>query len=304
MSLHQSSGETRLGVALASVTMLMWGTLPIALAILFDRLEPETLVWFRFVVSSLVLGAVLAFYGELPAAADLGRSGFVLLGLAVVALTVNYVLFMYGLDLTSPANAQILIQMAPLLLAIGGLVVFRERFNRSQWTGLALLIAGLGIFFSDQLIALFANAERYLFGCAVMFAASLTWAIYGLAQKQLLTHLPSQALMLCIYIGCALCLTPLAEPQQIVALAGRDFALLLYCALNTILGYGAFAAALEHLEASRVSAVIALTPVASFVFIAMTHALQPGLIATEHFSFPTLFGAGAVVAGSILTSRA
>lgn len=284
--------------------MLMWGTLPIALAILFDRLEPETLVWFRFVVSSLVLGAVLALSGGLPKAADLGRSGFILLGLAVVALTVNYVLFMYGLDLTSPANAQILIQLAPLLLALGGLVVFREHFNRSQWMGIAVLIAGLGIFFSDQLIALVANAERYLFGCAVMIAASLTWAIYGLAQKQLLTHLPSQALMLCIYIGCALCLTPLAEPQQIVALTGSDFALLLYCALNTILGYGAFAAALEHLEASKVSAVIALTPVASFIFIAMTHAIQPGLIAVEHFSFPTLLGAGAVVAGSILTARA
>ncbi len=110
--------------------------------------------------------------------------------------------------------------------------------------------------------------------------------------------------MLCIYIGCALCLTPLAQPQQIAGLTSSQLALLFFCALNTILGYGAFAAALEHLEASRVSAVIALTPVASFVFIAMTHAFQLGLIVAEHFSVPTLLGAGAVVADSILTSRA
>ena len=303
MPLHQASGEARLGAALASITMLSWGTLPIVLAILFDRIEPETLVWFRFVVSSLMLGTVLAFRGGLPAFTDFGRRGFVLLAIAVLGLTVNYVLFMRGLDLTSPANAQILIQVGPLLLALGGIVIFRERFNRLQWTGFAVLIAGLGIFFSDQLLALIESAERYLIGCAVMFLSALTWAIYGLAQKQLLTRLPSQALMLCIYIGCALCLTPLAEPRQIVALTGTELALLFYCALNTILGYGAFAAALEHLEASRVSAVIALTPVASFVFIAMTHSFQPGLIAAEHFSLPTLIGAAAVVAGSILTAR-
>ena len=75
MSLHHISGNRRLGTALASITMLMWGTLPIALAILFDRLAPETLVWFRFVVSSLLLGAALALRGELPALTDLGRRG-------------------------------------------------------------------------------------------------------------------------------------------------------------------------------------------------------------------------------------
>ncbi len=42
MSLHQASGEARLGVALASVTMLMWGTLPVALAILIERLDAES----------------------------------------------------------------------------------------------------------------------------------------------------------------------------------------------------------------------------------------------------------------------
>jgi len=258
MSLHQASDEVRLGVALATLTILMWGTLPVALPILIERLDAETLVWFRFVVSSLMLGALLAFRGGLPAPRDLGRRGSGLLVVAVLGLTANYVLFMHELDLTTPANAQVLIQVGPLLLAVGGLVIFRERFNRMQWTGFAVLIAGLGIFFSDQLLALIESAERYLFGCAVMVAAALTWAVFGLAQKQLLTRLPSQTLMLCIYIGCALCLTPLAQPQQIAGLTGSQLALLFFCALNTILGYGAFAAALEHLEASRVSAVIGL----------------------------------------------
>ena len=177
MSLHQASDEVRLGVALATLTMLMWGTLPVALAILIERLDAETLVWFRFVVSSLMLGALLAFRGGLPAPRDLGRRGSGLLVVAVLGLTANYVLFMHELDLTTPANAQVLIQVGPLLLAVGGLVIFRERFNRMQWTGFAVLIAGLGIFFSDQLLALIESAERYLFGCAVMVAAALTWAV-------------------------------------------------------------------------------------------------------------------------------
>ena len=104
-------------------------------------------------------------------------------------------------------------------------------------------------------------------------------------------------------MGCALCLTPLAHPGQLLALSGAHFAILLYCALNTVVGYGAFAAATEHLEASRVGAIIALTPVASFSFIALTHALDPTILVPEHFSPAMLAGATAVVVGSVLTSR-
>ena len=205
--------------------------------------------------------------------------------------------------MTTPANVQILMQLSPLMLALGGLVIFGERFARAQWIGFGVIVAGLSVFFSDQLSAFVATGRDYLLGCAILFAASLLWAGYGLAQKQLLTRFSSPGLLLCIYIGCALCLTPATQLGALLDLSGAQFAILLYCALNTVVGYGAFAAASEHLEASRVGAIIALTPVATFAFIALTNALDPALLEPEHFSPTMLAGAAAVVVGSVITSR-
>ncbi len=79
--------------------------------------------------------------------------------------------------------------------------------------------------------------------------------------------------------------------------------MLLYCALNTLVAYGAFSAALENIEASRVGAVIALSPVVSFGFIELTHQVLPGVLPPEQFSPRMRLGAAIVVLGSVITAR-
>jgi len=283
--------------------MLAWATLPIALSIMLQTLDPTTLTWFRFTMSATVLGVFLWSRHRLPNLASLSRFERWLLLTATVGLASNYVLYLIGLDLTTPANVQILTQLSPLLLALGGLVIFRERFNTLQWIGFASLVAGLALFFSDQLQAFIEDGRRYLLGCAAIASASLLWTIYGLSQKQLLVRFSSPQLLLCIYAGCALLLAPLIEPSRFGKLSGAHFALLLYCAANTVVGYGAFSAATEHLEASRVGAILAVTPIATFALITLTHRVLPGVLPPEHFSLTMLLGAGAVVAGSVLTSH-
>jgi drug/metabolite transporter (DMT)-like permease len=123
-----------------------------------------------------------------------------------------------------------------------------------------------------------------------------------MAQKQLLQWLSSQTAMWCIYAGCTLCLLLTARPTAILELDGMELGVLLFCALNTLVAYGAFAAALAHWEASRVSAILALTPLATLAFAWLMTALWPRLITPEAISATSLLGAAAVVAGSLLTS--
>jgi drug/metabolite transporter (DMT)-like permease len=282
--------------------MMLWGILPLALKILLRAMDSPTVVWYRFFLSSVLLGALLAWRGGLPPLARLSRAQWLLLAIATVALALNYLGYMIGLELTSPANAQVLIQLAPLMLALGGLLVFREAFSRLQWAGFCILILGLLTFFGGQLRALASSLDRYLLGSATLVGAALTWAIYGMAQKQLLHWFSSQAVMLCIYAGCTLCLSLAAKPAAILGLGGMELGVLLFCALNTLVAYGAFAAALAHWEASRVSSVLALTPLATLAFAWLMAALWPALLAPEAISPTSLLGAAAVVAGSLLTS--
>src|SRR5687768_4512714 len=148
--LHQASGRWRLGLVLALTTAACWATLPIALKVTLEAVDPLTLTWFRFLVAAGLMGAWLAARGQLGVYRQLGRRGWGLLALAAAMLVGNYVLYLLGVQLTTPGNAQVLIQLAPVLMALGGIVVFGERYAPAQWLGLAIILAGLVLFFHDQ----------------------------------------------------------------------------------------------------------------------------------------------------------
>ncbi|WP_133479653.1 DMT family transporter [Cognatilysobacter segetis] len=305
--LHRVSGRSRLGLTLSLVTALCWATLPVALKVTLQAVDPLTLTWFRFLVAAVLTAGWLGARGRLGGLSTLGRRGGALLALAAVMLVGNYVFYLLGVGRTSPGNAQLLIQLAPLLMALGGILVFGERFRAAQWLGLALLVAGLGLFFRDQLAHVdatpgHAGTHAYLVGSLLVVVAALVWAVYALAQKQLLVKLGSMQILGVIYVVATLLLWPFAHPTQLARLDGLQWALLAFCALNTVVAYGAFAEALAHWEASRVSAVLAVTPLLCLGVVALVHAAWPSTLAPEPMSTVGWVGAALVVAGSTTVS--
>ncbi len=298
MSLHQTSGRWRLGLALSLVTTFLWGILPIALSVALQALDVYTVTWFRFVLAFGLLGVYLAARKQLPEPEKLRSASLGLLVIATIFLGLNYLLFLQGMVQTSPTNAQVLIQLAPVLMGLGALAVFKERYTLHQWVGLGVLSLGLALFFHEQLKMVIAAPATYLLGNGLLVIASATWAIYALAQKQLLQKLPSSTIMLVIYGGCAILFSPLATPQPLLILTPLQWGMLLFCGLNTLIAYGAFAEALEHWEASRVSAVLALTPIVTLISVWAVSLLVPTLIAPEHLTILGVLGAVLVVAGS------
>ena len=301
MALHQASGHWRLGLSLSLATAGFWATLPVALKIALEQLDPITLTWFRFLVAAVVTFAWLAWRGGLRGYAALRRREWTMLGVAALMLVGNYVFYLLGVQHTTPANAQLLIQLAPLLMALGGIWVFGERFRGAQWLGLALLVAGMLLFFRDQLLAA-ARAPGYLVGSAFVVVGAIVWAAYALLQKQLLVKLGSMQVLLLIYAVASVVLLPFAQPAALLRQDALHWALLAYCAFNTIAAYGAFAEALAHWETSRVSAVLATTPLLCIVAASATHALWPQLLAPERIGTIGYVGAALVVAGSTAVS--
>jgi len=301
MNLHRASGQWRLGLTLTLITAACWATLPIALKLVLQSLDPITLTWFRFLVAALVTGAWLGFRGRLGGYRALSGRGWTMLFVAALMLVGNYVFYLLGVQHTTPANAQLLIQLAPLLMALGGIWVFGERFRAAQWLGLALLVAGMALFFADQLAAS-AKAPGYVLGSALVIVGAIVWAIYALLQKQLLVRLGSMQILWFIYVFASLALLPFAHPAQLLQLDGLHWALLAYCAFNTIGAYGAFAEALAHWEASRVSAILATTPLLCIAAATVVHALWPQWLAPERITPLGWMGAGLVVAGSAAVS--
>ena len=301
MTLHRASGQWQLGLMLTLLTAACWATLPIALKIVLEVLDPMTLTWFRFVVATAITGAWLGYRGALGGYLGLGRRGGTMLGVAALMRVGNYVFDLLGVQHTTPANAQLLIQLAPLLMALGGIWVFGEHFRAAQWLGLAMLAAGMGLFFADQLAAA-AQAPGYVLGSAFVIVGAIVWAVYALLQKQLLMRLGSMQVLLAIYVVASIVLLPFARPSTLLRLDAMHWAMLGYCALNTVGAYGAFAEALAHWEASRVSAVLATTPLLCIAAASAVHALWPQWLAPERITPMGWLGAALVVAGSAAVS--
>lgn len=300
--MHTTSGRWQLGLALALTTAVCWGLLPIALKITLAGMDAWTLTWYRFAAAAAALGAFLAWRRRLPLRAALDRRGAWLYAVALLGLIGNYVSYLLALELTTPTVAQILIQLAPLFLLFGGLIVFRERFAPLQWLGFLVLVTGLGVFFHDRLAEVFAIRTRLGLGVAIMLFSATAWSVYALAQKQLLTRLASEQVLFLVYLGAVPLLVLPAHPAAVVALDGLQLGMLVFCCANTVIAYGCFAEALEHWEVSRVSAVVTLAPVFTVLGVPAAGWLWPAVAPAEALSGWNLLGAAMVVGGSMTTA--
>lgn len=95
---------------------------------------------------------------------------------------------------------------------------------------------------------------------------------------------------------------PWVHPLEALQLSPLQGWLLLACCLNTLVAYGAFAEALAHWEASRVSATLALTPLVTFVAVALAAWLWPDYVHAEDINALGYVGAVTVVAGSAMVA--
>jgi drug/metabolite transporter (DMT)-like permease len=290
----------RLALVLALLTAALWGVLPIALRVVTQAMDPITVTWYRFGTAALLLGAYLALTGGLPRITHESWAVRGLLLAAALGLTANYVLFVVGVQMTTPATTVTVNQLANVFLLLGGLLLFHERFGRLQWCGLLVLLAGQLLFFNRRLPLLFTSDTHTGLGVMLVTIGSLCWAGYGLAQKQLLKRLTSAQVLWLFYVGGMLMLWPWAHPTQLTVLDAPQRIALLFCALNTLIAYGAFAESMKLWQVTRVTALVATTPLFTLLAALLAANWLRLANAAEPLNALAVAGAIAVVAGSAL----
>ncbi|HIM55964.1 MAG TPA: DMT family transporter [Candidatus Latescibacteria bacterium] len=296
------TGRRQLGLGLALATACIWGSLPIILKGLLQSLDPYTITWCRFAIMAALLGAQSLRGGLALPTKLLSRKGWVLLPTAAAGLCANYLLYMMALDYLTPNAAQVVIQLSFVFMLLGGLVLFRETFAPVQWLGVGLLVAGMGLFFNDRLGEVLSASGPLATGVAIMVVAALLWATYGLTQKQLQSELTSRQVLLFVFLAGTVAFLPGVQFDSLARLRGLEVVMLGGTALVTLVSYLCFAESLKHIAASRVSVVLALTPLVTMAG-ALTWAQPfPLLFEPEELNALSLLGVAAVVAGAVLAA--
>jgi drug/metabolite transporter (DMT)-like permease len=188
-----------------------------------------------------------------------------------------------------------------MLLLLAGLWIFKESFNRSQWLGFFGFALGLILFFERQISQLLMDFGDYGLGLLFIIMSATFWTGYAILQKFLLNDFKSSETMLIFYWIGSLVFLPLSDFSSMGQLSSLQWAALLFCGLNTLIAYGCFAEAMAHLEASRVTAVIALAPLFT---IAIAQLIPLGDMPIEPLTWLSILGALLVVSGSITTAIA
>ncbi len=286
------------GIIYASTTAFFWGFLAIGLKVATRKVEPVTIVWFRFVVAFIMLSAWQAFKD--PSSFQILKRPPLLLILAGIALSWNYLGFMLGIHYTTPSNAQIFVQIGQVILAVSGFVIFKEKLKRNQVVGFSVAILGFSFFYRDQLFAFFESQGRYNMGVLLTISAAVSWAVYAILQKKLLTKHPAESLNLFLFGLPVIIFAPFINLAPLFQMHWTWWLLLVFLGANTFVAYSCLAMALKYLEANKASIILILNPMITFITMGLLTKMNVDWITHERFSGTTIIGAALVFFGAIL----
>lgn len=299
MNENQVTGRRVLGFFLALFTSYMWGVLPVILKGLLGSLDAYSLMWSRFMVAGCLLLPWIGYrYGW--QFFRLSRLAWGLIVICVLGATLNNTLYLFGLEYISPGSAQVVIQLAPMFMLLGGLVIFKETFGTYQWVGFGVLVVGIVLFFNPRYSDFVADHAAYDLGVFWVALSALMAAGYALAQKRLLRLLSPEGIMFYIYLLGSVILFPFAAPETVWALSFIDLGLVILSALIMLVSYVCFAISMKHIEVSRVSMVLALNPLFTVGNMVLATFIFPGFVEPEALNLLSWIGAVLVVVGSSL----
>ena len=286
------------GLIFVSITASLWGFLAIIMKVSLSKLSPIDITWFRFSIAFIILliYTLLTKKSELKIIVKPPK----ILVFAALCLGVNYFGFTTGVYYTTPSVAQIFIQLGPILLAILGIIIYKEKITLSKALGFIVVLSGLYLFYNEQLsVAL--NGEGFNKGVAFVIMGAIAWASYAIMQKKLVMSYSASSLNLVIFGLPALLYTPFVNYHIFLELSALHWGIVIFMGLNTLGAYGFLALALKYIEANTVSVVVIQNPIITFVTMAILGYLNVSWIQYEEFTLLTIIGAVLVLLGGIIT---
>ncbi|BAX80792.1 DMT family transporter [Labilibaculum antarcticum] len=285
------------GVLYAMVTALLWGFLPIFLKVSLNDLDPISIVWFRFTFAFSIL-FIYYFLTDKKQLKIIKRPPLFLV-IAALALGVNYLGFMQGINYTSPSNAQITMQTAPILLALVGIFVFKEKVNSKQLLGFGIAGLGLFLFYRNQLQVFIQDTEAFNTGFFWIELGAVMWVLYASLQKKLVLKYPPQLLNMVLYGIPAILYAPFVDFAAFSNLDFSSWMIVIFLGMNTLIAYGCLALAFKYTEAYKVSLIVTVNPIITLLTMAILASINVQWIKTDSLSIYSMLGAVLVIGGAI-----
>ena len=238
-------------------TLVFWASAFVAIRYLGDHIGPGALSLGRLVVGSAALGVVLLVRRawRRPRRADwlpLVTIGLLWFGVYNVALN-------EGERRVDAGTAAMLIQVAPVLIAVLAVWFLRERSTLSLWLGLLVAFAGVAVIS----LATSPGGDRDVLGVLLCLLAAAAYSVSVILQKPLMTRLTAlQVTWVACTVGAVACL-PFAPAlvDDLGSASVADVGWVVYLGVfPTAIAFTTYAFALTHMSASSLGVTTYLVP--------------------------------------------
>jgi drug/metabolite transporter (DMT)-like permease len=247
------------------VTQVIFATLPIASKLILPVVEPLGIATLRILGAALAFAAVKWSFrrGRVTAPRDL----LALIGLSLLGVVLNQVLFLEGVQRTTTVHANILITTIPVFTLGIALLLGRERASALKLTGIAL--AGAGAAYLATARGGSAAGASPL-GDLLIIVNSVCYASYLVLSKNLLKRYDPVTVVTYVFLFGALLIAPFGAPVlariPAEALTTRTLLVIGYIILFTsFLTYLLSIWALKRAQSSLVAMYVYVQPVVTAV---------------------------------------
>ncbi len=239
------------------VTLLAWASAFVVIRAVADHFDPGALTLGRLTVAALVLGVAQLVHGSWVQPT---RRQWGLLGVFGVSWFLVYNLALNAAEhLLDPGTAALLVNVAPLIVAIVAGTLLGEGFPR--WLIIGAIVAFCGIAIIG---AATATGSLSLLGVVLALIAAVTYAIAVLLQKPLLEALPGlQITLIGVAIGVVVSLPwgGSLVTQLAAAPVASTIGVVYLGVVPTAIAFLAWAYALKRMPAGRLAITTYLVPV-------------------------------------------
>lgn len=255
----------REGLALVA---LLAGAISIAFAPIFVRLSelgPSATAFYRLAFALPFLGPWMWIENRRsPSDRPAEPRDYLQLAIAGLFFAADLAIWHWSIQFTSVANATLLANFAPVFVALGGWLLFGDRFTTTFVVGMVTAFLGTTLLMRNSL----GLSLLHLFGDALGVLTAVFYAGYILALSRLRLRFSTATIMTWggLVTCVALLVVALVSGESLVAQTAYGWSVLVALALlSQVIGQSLIAYALAYLPAAFSSLGLLLQPVAATI---------------------------------------
>jgi len=288
-------GNQSNAVSVVSVlgALILWSSSFVAIKFAYETYPPITLAVTRFVVATLILGALTLLPKNRMRLAK--KDIFTVTVCGLTGIMLYAVLQNIAMQWTSASSATLIIASYPVITLLLESLIYKAKLSALKIAGILIAIGGVVIL---SYVKPDARQQGELLGSLLLVAAGVVWAVYNLMTKKVVNRYPPVTLLFYTTLFGTLFMLPMAliERGQWAPPTAMSFSMMLFlgvfCSVAAFLLYNR---GLKTMSASSVTSMLNLVPIFGVFF--------SYILLGEQVTLRKFIGGAVVIFGVMLSLR-